>query len=283
VILIAGASVLVVTASFALTGLPAPGGVAPGVGDAASPGPTASGAPGPPVFQAPHLTSSKRHAVAEGDLCRHGPRTLEPASVVFHGARDEKVVALTFDDGWGGRSLRRLLRVLQDKHVNATFFPVGQAVRHDPTTWKQVAAAGFPIADHTYDHGKLTGLCFATQLRELDRQADVVRDVLAADPVGLMRPPYGAKDRNTLLAATAAGDEAVVLWDVDTRDWSGLGWRQISNRALAGGRGSIVLMHTLYTTTAAALPHIIAGYKARGFQFVTVGELLGVPGPVPFG
>jgi peptidoglycan/xylan/chitin deacetylase (PgdA/CDA1 family) len=204
------------------------------------------------------------------------------APLVWHGSRRSKVVALTFDDGYGPTTTLKVLDVLRRSRVNATFFMTGRAVELFPTVWREVAAAGFPIADHTYDHRDLAGMCFADQALELTRQAEAVRAALGADPVALMRPPYGSRDAITPLAAAAVGDRAVVLWDVDTRDWSGIAAWRVARNALAGGNGSIVLMHTLYATTAAALPRIIAGYRARGFRFVTVGELLGIPGPVPF-
>jgi len=215
--------------------------------------------------------------------CDPPPADVSGARVLSHGSRDRKLVALTFDDGYNPSNTLRILGILRQAHVNATFFVTGRAVQLFPGVWREVAAAGFPIGDHTYDHRALKGLCFSAQLLELSRQADAVRDALGQDPVALMRPPYGSRDATTPLAASAAGDAAVVLWDVDTNDWSGLGATAVARRALSGGKGSIVLMHTLYSTTAAALPRIISGYRARGFEFATVGELLGVPGPVPFG
>jgi peptidoglycan/xylan/chitin deacetylase (PgdA/CDA1 family) len=215
--------------------------------------------------------------------CAPAPTDVEAAPVAAHGSRDRKVVALTFDDGYNPANTLKILDILRHAKVNATFFVTGRAVELFPAVWREVSGAGFPIADHTYDHHHLDGLCYSTQVLELTRQADAVRDALGHDPVPLMRPPFGTRDANTPLAATAAGDEAVVLWDVDTRDWSGLTAWGVTKRALAGGKGSIVLMHTLYAPTAAALPRIIVGYRARGFRFVTVGELLGVAGPVPFG
>ena len=76
--------------------------------------------------------------------------------------------------------------------------------------------------------------------------------------------------------------QAVVLWGVDTRDWQGASVASIRRVALSGNKGSIVLMHTFPEATAAALPAIIKGYKKRGFTFVTIGQLLGVDGAVPF-
>jgi peptidoglycan/xylan/chitin deacetylase (PgdA/CDA1 family) len=214
--------------------------------------------------------------------CDPAPATVRPAVVVRHGPRDQKVVALTFDDGWNPANTLNILGTLKRFHVNATFFPVGRAVQLFPYVWQAVADAGFPIGDHSYDHPHLKGLCFAGQLSQLRRPQAIIRDVLGIEPFDVMRPPYGAYDWNTRLAANAAGDARVVLWDVDTRDWDGLSRFQIARLALAGHEGSIVLMHTFPHATAAALIHIIYGYRQRGYRFVTIGQLLGLGGPVPY-
>ena len=79
-----------------------------------------------------------------------------------------------------------------------------------------------------------------------------------------------------------AGFSYVVLWDVDTLDWTGIGQSTLATRALAGTSGSIVLMHTTPTNTTDALPRIVTEYRKRGFTFVTVQQLLDIPGPAPF-
>jgi peptidoglycan/xylan/chitin deacetylase (PgdA/CDA1 family) len=208
---------------------------------------------------------------------------VKAARALSHGSRATKVVALTFDDGYGPTNTLRILSILERAHVNATFFPTGRAVELYPGVWREIAAAGFPIGDHTYSHSNLKGTCFGHQLYELRRQQHVVGDLLGIREIPLMRPPFGTYDRMTRYAATVAGDARVVLWDVDTRDWSGVSWRAVAHTALTGRSGSIILMHTMPGATARALTHIIAGYRARGFTFVTVGQLLGVNGPVPFG
>jgi peptidoglycan/xylan/chitin deacetylase (PgdA/CDA1 family) len=191
-------------------------------------------------------------------------------------------VALTFDDGYGPTSTLKILEILERSHVNATFFPTGRAVMLYPGVWQQIVQAGFPIADHTYDHQRLEGMCYVDQVTELGRQQATVERELGIEPIPVMRPPYGAYDAATRRAATAAGDRAVIIWDVDTRDWSGLSTLSVAKRALAGVSGSIVLMHTFVGATANALPRIIAGYRSRGYRFVTIGQLLSIDGPVPF-
>ena len=191
------------------------------------------------------------------------------------------MIALTFDDGYGSSRTLQVLRILQRSRVSATFFPIALAVKASPATWQTVAAAGFPIANHTYDHAKLAGRCYATQRTELTRWTKTLQSI-GVTPLPAMRPPGGAFDLTTRLAVTGAGLAALVLWDVDTRDWEGATSTTIAARALAGREGSIVLMHTGRANTVAALPRIIDGYRSRGFTFVTIGQLLGIDGPVPF-
>ena len=75
------------------------------------------------------------------------------------------------------------------------------------------------------------------------------------------------------------GYPTLVMWDVDTRDWSGISASRIVARAVRGTRGSIILMHAGPRNTTRALGAIIRNYRARGYAFVTVPELLGIPWP----
>jgi peptidoglycan/xylan/chitin deacetylase (PgdA/CDA1 family) len=204
------------------------------------------------------------------------------APVVDAGRRSRRVVALTFDDGWSPSNTLKILAILEAARVSATFFPIGRMIGLYPDVWRAVARAGFPIADHTWDHKTLTHLCYDDQLREMARQDAIVRQLLGVTPLAVMRPPGGAWNRTTLLAAAATGQRDVVLWDVDTRDWSDPSPALLASRALAGLPGSIILMHASLDNTPAALPMIIAGYRARGYGFVTIGTLLGIGGPVPY-
>ena len=214
--------------------------------------------------------------------CAPAPADIVPATVVSHGPRTRKWVAITFDDGNNADNVLRIVRFLVNSRVNATFFPTARAVELAPQTWQKVAQAGFPIGNHTFNHASLEGQCFEAQLAELER-AKRHFAALALPLQNIMRPPYEEFDMNTRLAAAAAGEPYVILWDRDTFDWTGVGRKTIASRALAGTSGSIILMHTTRTTTTAALQSIVSTFRKRGFAFVTVQQLLGIPGPVPFG
>lgn len=209
--------------------------------------------------------------------CAPAPAELAPAIVASHGPRTKKVVALTFDDGTSAESTLRILATLVREHASATFFPTGRSVERFADVWRRVAAAGYPMGNHTYSHGSLAGQCYEAQLAELLRDERVLGG-LGISLLPVMRPPYEEWDASTLLASRAAGESHVVLWDVDTHDWTGVSARTIVSRAVGGQAGSIVLMHTI-TNTADALPTIIHRYRDRGFTFVTVPALLDIASP----
>jgi peptidoglycan/xylan/chitin deacetylase (PgdA/CDA1 family) len=218
---------------------------------------------------------------ADAHGCFPPPVDRVPATVISHGDRTKKQIALTFDDGTNPDNVHRILGILYSAKVNATFFPTGRSVQLFPDIWKTAAGLGYPIANHTYSHQSLRGLCYQLQLAELLHDKHVL-DGLGLTMLPVMRPPYEEFDDGTRFATSAAGESHVVLWDVDTMDWTGLSVSAIVSRAVVGRAGSIVLMHTSPGNTANALRTIISRYRARGYTFVTIGQMLGIGGAVPF-
>lgn len=203
------------------------------------------------------------------------------ATVVRHGSRAQPVVALTFDDGWSSTNTWRIFEILEAEQVPATFFPVAPVVARDPELWRAIAAAGFPIGNHTKNHPDLRRLPDWRIRAELNVARATIEQVTGQPMLPVFRPPDGLWNARVLSQAAAAGYPTLLLWDVDTGDWQNPPPSIVAARALAGRDGSIVLMHASLANTPAALRAIIAGYRARGFRFVTVGQLLGIPGPVP--
>lgn len=208
-----------------------------------------------------------------------GPRVAPVAEpiVVSHGPRTRRVVALTFDDCRDRDGLVALFDGLVAEGVPATFFPYGYALRASPDVWSLVAAAGYPIGNHTLTHRDLAFLDDAGTRYEFRAWRAVALDE-GLTPIPYARPPYGSYTATTVRAAGEEGYRAIVMWDVDTRDWAGLSTAEIVARAVAGSNGSIVLMHC-GLAAARALPAIVARYRELGFGFVTVPELLEGTGP----
>lgn len=205
--------------------------------------------------------------------------------LVFHGTRAQPVIALTFDDGWSVSNTQRIFDILRRRKVKATFFPYARAVLAAPSLWRKIAAAGYPIGNHTYDHAQLTLLSPARIRWELTEARKTIERVTGKPMVRVYRPPYGAYNATVEREAAAAGFPTTVMWDVTSADTAQhSSWSSIQRRALTGGNGSIILMHCGPSVTPAILDGVISGYQARGFRFVTIPELLGskmAPWPTP--
>lgn len=186
-------------------------------------------------------------------------------------------MALTFDDGYNALATLQILEILTKQHVPATFFPYGWAVHATSAAWHAVVAAGLPIGNHSLSHANLAELTPAEVTDQLIRGREAIDAYSGGHSVDLMRPPYGAYTKSDIPAIGAAGYGTIVLWDVDSLDWTGNNAVDIIARATRGTNGSIVLMHAGPMNTPKALPAIIAWYRAHGFSFVTVPELLKLP------
>jgi peptidoglycan/xylan/chitin deacetylase (PgdA/CDA1 family) len=255
-------------------------------------GPGPVHASGPRNMDVPVATAASRvgepggttaAAPADGATAAAAPR------VVYHGPRTGRVVALTFDDGYAPGNVKRIFEELKKENVPATFFVNGAYMRWDPALWRAIAAAGFPIGNHTVIHEDVRGKAPAHVIADLERNATIVEQVIGRPMIPLFRPPYGDHDAVSDAAAAAAGFPTIVLWDVVGGD-ADLGATDASvlANASAGLPGSIVLLHAGPSVTPRILPALIARYRARGFTFVTVPELLGMTtpgasGPTPAG
>jgi peptidoglycan-N-acetylglucosamine deacetylase len=195
------------------------------------------------------------------------------------------LVALTFDDGPATAVTGRLLDVLSNHRVPATFFVVGSRVDASPALVRTAHQRGFVIANHTYRHETLTRLSDAGIRGTLRRTNEAIQRA-GARPAGLMRPPYGATNSRVRQVASGMG-LTQVLWDVDPRDWESGTASQITSRVLAQLRPwgrNIVLLHDgvrRSPTTLAAVPGIIRGARERGYCFARLGAAGKPVPPVP--
>jgi peptidoglycan/xylan/chitin deacetylase (PgdA/CDA1 family) len=212
------------------------------------------------------------------------PRGQGVAPLLDHGDRGVRTIAITIDDGFSPAAVLADLSILEREHVNATWFPIGHVAAASPAVWRKVAAAGFPIANHTYDHNNLTRHSFEGIVADI-RQDNAVLSAIVGEPLlPVVRPPGGAWNATVLAAAAAAGECGVVRWDITTGDTGGgsSDVAQLVRNGEQGRPGSLLLMHANLPYAEQALPAIIAFYRARGYTFFTLGQMFGIGGPVPF-
>jgi peptidoglycan/xylan/chitin deacetylase (PgdA/CDA1 family) len=204
--------------------------------------------------------------------------------IVLHGPEDQKVVALTFDDGPNEPYTSEILDVLDQEGVKATFFTVGVNVATYPDVARRIVTDGNVIANHSWDHSRLAS---AVDFRysQLQRTQDEIQSVTGVVP-RFFRPPAGIHTPWQLKRVTSS-NMVTVNWDAEGFDWMKPNSpERIEQKVLASVRpGSIVLLHDGDETrhgsdrsqTVAALPVIIETLRAEGYRFVTLPELLGQP------
>jgi peptidoglycan/xylan/chitin deacetylase (PgdA/CDA1 family) len=186
-----------------------------------------------------------------------------------------KLIALTFDDGPYPVDTPLLLDTLAGLHVHATFFLIGRDGQQYPELVRRIAAAGNEIADHTLSHPDLDRLDAAAVRREIDAGAAVL-GALAPDPAlrRYLRPPHGRYTVATLRAVAADGYDTV-LWTDDPGDWRAIDPATIvAHVSRFATAPEILLLHSGRPATVAALPTLVGRYRAAGYRFVTVGQLL---------
>jgi peptidoglycan-N-acetylglucosamine deacetylase len=192
-----------------------------------------------------------------------------PLGTYNRGSRSKKRVALTFDDGPTSYT-SQVLDILDRRNAKGTFFHLGSQVSAYASLERKILAHGHELANHSWNHARGPG---TSDLRSVN---EVIEKATGFKPC-TFRPPYGYLPSSTASAAKSLG-MASVIWDVDTNDWQLPGSGSIQSRGSSGGKGSIVLMHDgggNRSQTVAALPGIVDSYKKRGYELVTVTEILG--------
>jgi peptidoglycan/xylan/chitin deacetylase (PgdA/CDA1 family) len=194
---------------------------------------------------------------------------------VSAGGRHRRQVALTFDDGPGPYT-HRLVRILRRKRVPATFFQVGEMIPEFRGAAREVRRH-FPVGDHTLSHPQMGHLRRRAQRWQVLAGAARLRAAGARRRPLMFRPPYASFDRDTFRVLRRQR-MLMVLWNVDSEDYTRPGTRQIVRNVVSRVRpGSIVLMHDAggdRSQTIAALPAIANRLRRRGYRFVTVPRML---------
>jgi delta-lactam-biosynthetic de-N-acetylase len=197
------------------------------------------------------------------------------AQEIYRGPMDAKKIALTFDAGAASESTPRILDVLKQENVKATFFLTGKWVNDNPRLTKRIAGDGHIIGNHTYSHpdlAKMTDKQISDQLQSTD---DLINQTVGFSSKPLFRFPYGSRDTRVLNAVAKAGYRSI-YWTTDSLDWKpDMTPEKVKERVLGSlGNGAIILVHCGSEKTAEILPDLIRQIKGRGYSLATIPELL---------
>ena len=181
-----------------------------------------------------------------------------------------KMVALTFDDGPKRSTTVRLLDGLKSRGAHCTFFMVGQNIAGNEDIVKRMKNEGHELGNHTWSHQQLTALTSSGIMNEVNKQKEAVKKACGYYPT-VFRAPYGSFN-NTVLGLIGVPN---IYWSVDTEDWkyrdSSHVYSAIVNSAYDG---AIILCHDIHETTISGALDAITELQRRGYEFVTVTELI---------
>ena len=191
---------------------------------------------------------------------------------VYRGNPERPYVSLAINVDWGQEILPKMLDVLDQHQVAATFFLTGRWAQANPALAKMIASRGHEIGNHGYWHAHPNSLS-AKDLEKLIVDNENLLDELTGQSNKLFAPPYGEFNERGLATAASLGYRTI-LWSLDTRDWQDPSPQEIVNRIVPKAEnGSIILMHPK-ANTVQALPQLIKGLREKNLRLVPVGELL---------
>ena len=201
----------------------------------------------------------------------------------FHeGQRGSKQIALTFDDGPNDPHTLHLLEVLAKHNVHATFFLIGRYVRPRPDIAREIAKQGHIIGNHTFTHPLLIFESRAHIRQEISQCRDAIQEAIG-EHSNLFRPPWGGRRPGVFGLVRGLGLEPI-MWNVTGYDWNAPSTDYIEqkvSRKICGG-GEVVLLHdgshagfgVDRSRTVQAVDRMIARYRAEGYVFVTIPEMM---------
>lgn len=210
----------------------------------------------------------------DDDLSGNVPIEIVPEGPVE--SDEQKVIALTFDDGPDKRYTPAILDILKEKGVKATFFVVGLQVSKSPEVLERIVKEGHEIGNHTYNHKDLSKLGKDAILKEINAGDKAIKDAVGFVPVHF-RAPYGAVS-DTLKEILEKTGRHMIGWNIDTRDWAGTSVADMQQMIRTEAKpGGIILMHSFggkhIEHTVEALPGIIDDLTEMGYTFASIDEL----------
>ena len=179
-------------------------------------------------------------------------------------------IAITFDDGPSSQCTGRLLDGLKERNVKATFFLIGENAKENPELVKRLDEEGHLIGNHTYHHVEITKDSDEEAKKEILDTNKVITSITGKS-VEYMRPPFGLWQRNLEMEI----EVLPVMWTIDPLDWTTENVDEIVNKVVTEAEeNDIILLHDCYDSSVDAALRIIDILQKKGFEFVTVDQLI---------
>ncbi len=220
------------------------------------------------------LTFGEKNTPPRGNVSNS---ELKKYDACFMGNSEEKKIWLTFDAGYENGYTAKILDVLKEKKVTATFFLVGHYLKTEPELVKRMVAEGHTVGNHTATHPDMSKLTGTTALKaELEPMETLYYEITGQELPRYYRPPQGKFSVNNLESAKELGYTTVfwslayVDWNVNSQPSPQSAIEKLNSRI---HNGAVVLLHSTSATNADILASLIDGWRAMGYEFGSIDEL----------
>ena len=198
--------------------------------------------------------------------------------LIYRKETNKKEVALSFDDWGTDAAVTKILDILEQKGVRASFFLRADGVERNPNLARAIAEGGHDVANHTYSHPVNTKITPEQLQEEIIKAHRIITEAIQEKPTMYFRPPTGEFDERTLKAVAATGYHTVAIYDVTPSDFVKSNSEDDIVAAIMEQtkNGSVVLLHLLDDIhTVEALPTVIDKLRSKGYTFVRMTDMFG--------
>ncbi|HEX3010726.1 MAG TPA: polysaccharide deacetylase family protein [Syntrophomonadaceae bacterium] len=200
---------------------------------------------------------------------------LNPKAIIRGNDDQDKLVALTIDDGPDPRYTPQILNILQQYHIKATFFVVGENIKKHPNLLIRAIWEGNEIENHTFSHPNLRMKSVSQTEEEIIRNQELILSYTHRRPQ-YFRPPKGLLKKETIGLCESYGYR-VVLWTICVEHTASKTPQVMAARVVKAASPDIIILahdgRLDRSKTVKALPLVIEGYKKKGYRFVTLDEM----------
>ena len=185
-------------------------------------------------------------------------------------AENDKLIALTFDDGPSGRFTRKLLDGLEERGAKATFLLCGYRMEQYPQLTKRIIEEGHEIGLHGYSHNPMQDMCQRDTMQEIGKTMALLPE---GCEVSFFRPPGGLCSKCIQTAAKEFG-LSLLHWSIDPKDWAIHDAKAIEKAVISHiWDGDVILLHDMSDSSVEAALKVVDELQKQGFRFVTASEL----------
>ena len=186
---------------------------------------------------------------------------------------EEKKVAISFDATWGAYKTEKMMSILREYKVNATFFLVSFWAEEHNDLVKKIDENGFEIGSHSNSHPDFAKLSETQMRQELEGSIKTIEGI-TNKKVEIFRFPFGSYN-NVAMKVCEEQNVIPIQWDVDTLDWKGIKADEICKRVVSRVKnGSIILCHNNSDHITEALPIMLDRLQKKGYEVTSVGNLI---------